>query len=415
MRRLTALTALALAALAGRAGAAEISRVATSGEPGNPFDLDLGVRWDRSVENATITREGTTERLRYVRTRNAVVPRLAVGLWNDLDAHFELPYVLADDREWRYGMYEGNPSGPGSAPGTIAGNRIHADNLPCNAPPCPLFEVDGAGYHGGRAGDLKGGVSWGIFNERKDDTKPVWLVGVDITFPTSEKWEPGKNRTPDTWLSPYAYKTRPGPFGEKIWKVDFYTTLSKRYAHVDPYVRAHAQFAFKTATTYSNCDAESEALAAGQMSSRGANCASSGSSADAKLPFVAGLTFGSEFIPYEDVKENQKLTIDARFFSELTTSQRFYNELSDATGKLLATGRYMEFGGLLGLYLRASQYVQLQARASLAMRTSHNLTGEQMGDPLDPNFDWRYDAPGRRFRATEVAIFELSVGGVLQF
>src|SRR5690242_5376363 len=112
MRRLNALTALALAALAGPVAAADISRVATSGEPGNPFDLDLGVRWDRTVESATITREGTTERLRYSRTRNAIVPRLAIGLWNDLEAHFEMPYVLGDDREWRYGMYQGKASGP---------------------------------------------------------------------------------------------------------------------------------------------------------------------------------------------------------------------------------------------------------------------------------------------------------------
>ncbi len=411
MRRLEAITALAIAALAGHAGAAEISRVATSGEPGNPFDLDLGVRWDRSVEAATITREGTTERLRYVRTRNAVVPRLAVGLWNDLDAHFELPYVLADDREWRY-----SASGPGTGPATIAGNLIDANGATCTpATPCPLFEVSGAGYHGGRAGDLKAGVSWGIFNDRKDDTKPFWLVGVDVTFPTAAKWEPGKDRPGDTWVSPYAYETRPGPFGEKIWKTDFFTTLSKRYTYVDPYVRAHAQLAFKTASTYSNCDAASTALPAGQMNSNAASCASWGSSADAKLPFVAGLTFGSEFIPYEDAKGNQKLTIDARFFSDLTSNQRFYNELSDATGKLLMTGGYLEFGGLLGVYLRPSRYVQLQARASLAMRTSHDLTGEKMGAALNPNFDWRYDAPGRRFRATEISVFELSLGGVLQF
>jgi hypothetical protein len=34
---------------------------------------------------------------------------------------------------------------------------------------------------------------------------------------------------------------------------------------------------------------------------------------------------------------------------------------------------------------------------------------------MNPNFDWRYDAPGRRFRVSEVAIFALSVGGIVQF
>jgi hypothetical protein len=444
MRRLHALTALALAAFAGTAGAAEISRVATSGEPGNLFDLDLGVRWDRSVERATITREGTDEHLRFLRTQNAIVPRIAVGLWHDLEAHFEMPYVLGDDREWRYGMSLGAVSGPGTTPSTIAGNNIDANGALCPAAQaapggtCALFPVGKttAGYHGGRAGDLKAGLSWGIFNDRKDDTKPSWIVGMDLTIPTAVKWEPGKGRSPG-WDSPYALQTKPGPFGEKIWKWDVYTVLSKRYAYVDPYVKAHARLAFKSASTYSNCDvlpeATDPALQTGpQMNTLGtggkSNCAAFGSAAGAQLPFVAGLVFGTELVPYEDVKEQQKLSIDLRFFSELTSKQRFYNELTDATGRLHQTEGYMEVGGLVGLYLRASQYVQLQAKASLSTRTAHDLTGESFyrngwpatGAPVDtaavnPNFDWRYDAPGRRFRISEVSIFELSFGGVLQF
>jgi hypothetical protein len=427
MRRLHALTALALAALAGSAGAAEISRVATSGEPGNPFDLDLGVRWDRSVESASISREGTDGYLRYLRTRNAIVPRLAVGLWNDLEAHFEMPYVLGDDRQLRYGTVFGVSSGSYRGYDPVA-TDVDATGAAC--PGCEIFSVapKTVGYHGGRAGDLVAGFSWGIFNDRKDDTKPFWLVGVDLTIPTAAKWEPGKNRTPDTWVSPYALQTKPGPFGEKIWKLDLYTTFSKRFAYVDPYVKAHAQFAFKSSSTYSNCDAVNEAFAvttAGPQVNANAvqNCKTFGADAGAQLPFVAGIVFGNEFIPYEDVKEHQKLSIDFRFFADLTSKQRFYNELSDATGKLLQTEGYMEVGGLVGLYLRASQYVQLQARASLSTRTAHDLTGESLYKDgwsgttaqLNPNFDWRYDAPGRRFRISQVSVFELSFGGVLQF
>jgi hypothetical protein len=457
MRRpLGALTALALAALAGSAGAAEIGRVATSGEPGNPFDLDIGVRWDRTTEQATIKRERSAvpppagvpgglvtegDDLRYTRTRDAIVTRVAIGLWQDLDVHFELPYVLGDDREWRYGTSYGNPTGPFPLdPQSIAGNTIDAAGLPCTGiVPCPLFPVDPVttGYHGGRAGDLVAGIAWGIFNDRKDDTKPFWLVGMDVTLPTSPKWEPGKGRTPDTWESPYRLQTKPGPFGEKIWKWDLHTVMSKRYGVVDPYVKAHARFAFKSASTYSNCDAVNEAtaasLAAGwgrQMNdSAAANCASGGSAAGAKLPIVAGITLGTEIIPYEDAAESQRLSIDFRLWGDRTTSQRFYNELTDATGKLLQTEGFLEVGGLVGLYLRASKYVQLQARASLATRTAHYLTGEPYGkdggsppvtgtapDPnVNPNFDWRWDPPGRRFRISEVSIWELSVGGVLQF
>ena len=128
------------------------------------------------------------------------------------------------------------------------------------------------------------------------------------------------------------------------------------------------------------------------------------------------------------------MSVDLRVFADYTSRQRFYNELTDATGKLHMTQGYLEMGGLAGLYVRASKYVLMQATASLSTRTAHYLTGEALGkgdswpavdgptgpapsDPaaMNPNFDWRYDAPGRRFRISEVSVFELSVGGVLQF
>ena len=439
MRRLHgALTALVLAVVAGPVRAAEITRVATSAEPGNPFDLDLGVRWDRSVEAATITREKGTgatgalpggivtdgDRLRYVRSRNAIVPRIAIGLWRDLELHAEMPYVLGDDQQWRYGMRYGASTGPAPGdPQSIAGNGIDASGTPCVPAPCPIFPVapSTTDYHGGRAGDLTLGIAWGIFNDRKDDTKPFWLVGMDVTAPTAARWDPGKDRTANTWVSPYSVQANPGPIGEKIWKWDLYTALSKRYRYFDPYVKAHAQLAFKSSSTYSNCDGVDAATAPGtvqQMNSNAAaGCAAAGSSAGAKLPFVAGLTAGTEIIPYEDTREGQRLSIDLRIYGDATSSQRFYNELTAATGKLLQTEGFLEIGALAGLYLRASSYVLLTAQASISTRTSHYLTGEAPGDPgaLNPNFDYRYDAAGRRFRISEVSIFALSFGGVLQF
>jgi hypothetical protein len=450
MRRIPgALTALAVAALAGPVRGAEISRVATSGEPGNPFDIDIGARWDRSVESATIVRErssGTTppglvvdgaERLRYKRTRDAIVPRVVIGLWKDLELHAELPYVLGDDRDWRYGSYNGKASGPNPAdPQSIAGNTIDATGKPCGAPPCPLFPVEGFGYHGGRAGDLLIGIAWAPFNEVKDDTKPTWVVGMDVTAPTAQKWDPAAGRTQDTWESPYRFKTDPGPFGEKIWKWDLYTVMSKRYGYVDPYVKAHARMAFKSSQTFSNCDHVAEATAgtllAQQMNADAvANCQTFGKDAAAKLPFVAGVVFGSEVIPFEEVAEGQKLSLDFRVYADLVSKQRFYNELTDATGKIHMTSPFMEAGALAGLYLRASRYVLLTAQASFAVRTAHDLTGEdyykdgwpapgQAGAPgsdpkVNPNFDWRYDAPGRRFRIQEATVFDMSFGAVLQF
>lgn len=445
--RLGAIIALTLA-LAGPAGAAEISRVASRGEPGNPFDLHVSLRWDRLQERARITREepslatGAAEdgkivdgdELRYSRTQNAIVPRVAVGITENFDIHFEWPYVLADDRTWRFGLVGAAPAGGVPPWSSIETNSIDANGLPCGVDQnpviggeqCALFPVAPSTtvYHGGKAGDLKGGFAWGIFDDKKDPTKPFWLVGVDVTFPTASLYDPAVDRRP-SWTSPHDAPGNPGAFGEKIWKWDFYTVMSRRLGPIDPYVKAHATLMSKSSSTYSNCEhAELAAVSAtnpvAQMRNTAALACADGRAskdAEARLPWVAGLTVGTELVPYESAADEQRVSIDLRAFADYTSSQRFYNELTDASGKLHLTEEYLTVGGFLGLYLRASRYVSLHATASLATNTPHFLTGEDPGDGAlaNPNYDWRYDAPGRRFRISEVALFQLSFGGVLTF
>ena len=462
--RLGAITAVTLTAIAGPVAAAEITRVATRGEPGNPFDLHLSVAWERTQQRAQITREVPAgggagdpggivdgDEMRYSRTVNAIVARAAIGLTEDLDIHFEMPWVLGDERSWRFGTRGGAPTGGVPPFSSIELNAIDAQGQTCadqNAglagTLCALFPVAPSTtvYHGGKAGDLKVGVDWGIFSDKKDSTKPYWLVGVDVTFPTAALYDPAADRGSD-WSSPYNVAGNPGPFGEKVWKWDFHTVLSRRLGPVDPYVKAHATFMTKSSSTYSNCEHAAQLAVVTatnpvkQMTdAAAANCLDekAAKDAEAQLPWIAGLTFGSELVPYESEAEGQKVSIDLRVFADYTSSARFYNELTDASGRLHKTDEYLTVGGFFGLYLRASRYVSLHATASLSTKTSHLLTGESLGrkgswpalDPsgngltanpadMNPNFDWRYDAPGRRFRLSEVALFELTFGGLLQF
>jgi hypothetical protein len=453
--RLGAIVAFTLgaAAAAAPARAADVTRVATRGEPGNPFELHLSVFYDRLQERAQISREGAQDELRYSRTVNSIVARAAVALAEDVDVHFEMPYVLADDRSWRFGIHAGSPTG--GVPGIVS--SIEANAIDPNGVACPDTNGDGVPdpcggvglfpvapsttvHHGGKTGDLKAGLAWGIFSDKKDPTKPFWLVGLDVTFPTAQLYDPAADRGTD-WSSPFNVQGKPGPFGEKVWKWDVQTILSKRIGVIDPYVRAHATFMTKSSSTYSNCDHAAELVAPGpggriaQMNSLAAtNCAAGGSDTEAKLPWIAGVTFGMELVPYENAAEQQKVSMDLRLWGDYTSASRFYNELTDASGKLHWTDEYLTLGGFFGLYLRASRYVSLQATASLAAKTDHFLTGETLGrdrswptldpannglaaDPsqMNPNFDWRYDAPGRRFKLSEVALFQVQFGAVLQF
>ncbi len=455
--RLGATVAVLLAAGAAPGRAAELTRVATRGEPGNAFELHLSVWWDRTQERAQITREVPTgggqvvdgDELRYTRTVNAIVARAAVALYEDLEVHFELPYVLADDRSWRFGLHGNAPTG--GAPGVVSsieGNSVDASGQTCAdqnptlaGTQCPLFPVAPSTtvYHGGRAGDLKAGVAWGIFSDKKDSTKPYWLVGLDVTIPTAALYDPAANRGTD-WSSPYNLPSSPGPFGEKVWKWDLQTVLSKRLGPIDPYVKGHLTLMTPSSSPYSTCDHAQELATTGptmpvaQMNSQApAGCQAGGADTQAQLPWIAGLTFGMELVPYENVAEQQKVAIDLRLWGDYTSASRFYNELTDANGKLNWTDPYLTMGGFLGVYLQPSRWVSLNASASLSTMTDHYITGETLGrnrswpalaagsgitaDPtlMNPNFDWRYDAPGRRFRLSEVALFELRVAGVLRF
>jgi hypothetical protein len=420
---LRTLTALAVLSAAAPAAAAELTRVASAADPDRPFSLDLTVRFDRTQRRATITREGLVAasgtvqdlvELRYEQTSNLVVPRIAVGLYRDLELHAELPYVLNDDHSWGYA------SGVSDANSSIRGNAIDASGRPCATAPCPMFPV-GSGttvYHGGRLGDLQMGVAWGVFSEARDDTKPTWVVGVDVTLPIAERYDPSTAPS-------HADKKNAAPVGRKIWEYDFYTALSRQFGPLDPYVKVHARFPARSGTTYSNCEN------ATQMSSVApANCAdvSWAEEAAAKPPRVFGMLFGTEVVAYESKAEHQRAAFDLRLGADWVSEARWYNELSDATGKLLYGQRYLTLFGHLGFYLRASSFVQLKAVARFSHDRNHYLTGEPLGrDPgvLDPsvagtreqnpNFDWRWDMPGRRFRVSDTAVFDVTGALVLNF
>ncbi len=449
---LRTLTACALLLLAGGAEAAEITRVASAAEPDNPFDLDLSVRWERTLRRAKITREGADSdgniadftELRYEQVTNQIIPRIAVGLYHDLEIHAELPYWLSDNHSWRYAFVngefmEGRSSIPARDTGHPNGNTIDANGDPCPggspAPDCSVFTVPSGTtqpprtvYHGGSLGDLTMGVSWGILSEKRDATKPSWLVGLDVTMPTAATYDPFQAHGFLDSSGPKA------PVGRGIWSWDFYTALSKQHGPLDAYFRAHWRLNSSSSKTYSNCIHAGD-MAAGytfsgvssgvpqMVSVAPANCAAFGDAAGAKPPTVLGAVLGVELVPYQDKVEGQRVAFDLRLSIDRYGESRWYNELTDATGKLLRTGSYLDLGGLFGFYLRASRYLKLFATASYHHEVSHLITGEAPGtsltspvaSALNPNFDFRYDVPGRRFRVAETVVFTLAGGAELNF
>ncbi|HYQ80278.1 MAG TPA: hypothetical protein VEP68_02190 [Anaeromyxobacteraceae bacterium] len=418
-RSLHTLVALASLALAPASRAAEVTRVLSAAEPDDPFDLDITLSWRHTTSHGKISKEAldpstgqvvdATE-LGYTRTADVPIARLAVGLYHDLELHAELPWVLGDDHALKYA------SGVTDANSVIHNETYDASGLPC-AGTCPIFLVPQTGYHGKTFGDLLVGLAWGILSEQRDDTKPTWVVGLDVTFPTATRYDPS--------TAPLSYdKSSRAAVGERIWRYDVWTALSKQFGAVDPYVKLHASLPARSGTTYSNCD-HAAALAANappqpQMAvTSPAGCAAWGDAAAARPPRVLGLDFGTELVAHENKREQQRVAFDLRLGAEWTSDSRWYNELTDATGKLMHSDAFATLHGLAGAYLRASSAVQLRLWADFRWQSDHYLSGEPLkrsGVADDnPNYDWRYDTVGRRFRVSESTVLDLGASFMFSF
>ena len=420
---LRALPAALLLALALPATAAEATRVASSGDEENPFDLDFSIKADYLQNRALITREYAVDplsgplptveerpELRYSRRTFAILPRAAVGLWKDLEVHVEVPIILSSNTKWHYAYHEGKSQNDTTS-GTGA-NDVNPDGTPCTPGPCNIFAGVGTVYHGSGFGDLKLGLAWGILSDARDDTKPFWLIGADFTFPTAQMYDPGADRAGPLNTSPYARPANPGPNGENVFKIDLITAMSKRMGAADPYVKFHVTSYRPSSETYSNCDHAAE-LAANQEFDPAdvARCTSS-AELGARPPWIAGASFGAEIVTGENKADGTRVALDVRLSADYVSSSRWYNELTDMTGKLLRSEDYFVLDAYFGFYWRASTFMQLQATAHLGTETPHFITGESVGDP---NYDARYDAAGRRYRLTEVSNFGVALAGVLQF
>jgi hypothetical protein len=270
-------------------------------------------------------------------------------------------------------------------------------------------------------GNVSVGTSWAPLSDVRDDTKPKWLLSFDYTIPTADVAQPAKATT----------DTKPGEVGDGAHRFTFTTALSKRFGAIDPYVQLRYSLPLGAASRYSNCDNPASL-------GYGINCGT-GPWTKQEVGFqpqhIGSLLFGAEFFPYDDPVRKQAVSIDLQLGATYVSEGRTYNELSDALGKLLWTEEYMALGGSLGVNARPVEFVQLRLNAGLYHETEHFLTGKKIGSDVDgacagdsstqcidlganeinPNFDFRYDMPGRRFRISEVSVFTVMATGVLSF
>jgi hypothetical protein len=438
MRRLGA-AAFALACLfPASVFAAEVTRIASSFEENDPFGmfLDVGFAYTRDV--AKITREHHQDatvldvaELIYTGNDTRLTGDLHIGLWQDVEFHFGLPIVLSQSRTRRFaaGTDESNstivhnclnPDGTlidPNCPNTRANEQPMFNMTPAKAgdPPGTSFDSNRGGI-----GDMTFGLAYAIFNQRKDETKPMWIVGIDYTAPTAALLDPTLD--PLDTSNPARRN-----FGDRFHKYKFFTAFSRRMGVADPYVQFHYTVPFRGPKWYSNCDHPSRSMG------RPGNCNTpdwTRSETGIRIPHVAGMQAGTEFNLWDDAAKASKFAIDFRGIATYVSEGRYFNPLSDAFGKMLYTEEYMSMGGQVGLVAYLADYLQLKGNVSLVYNTDHLLTNEPIGKDVDgsgnvdvdtnpaeinPNFDWRADMVSRRFRATENTIFHVDVSLTFNF
>lgn len=419
--RLTALTTALLVCSA--ANAAEITRVASSFEKDDPFGLFLDFTFDRTQDRGKIVREwyqdGTNQdvtELRYSKYETALGIDAHIGIFRDVELHVGVPIIFQQDRYWGFAALTdaGNT--------TLYRNCGDAAGNGCNSPGAgtdQLFAVGNpsSSFRSG-LGDLTASLAWAPFVQKKDPSKPTWVMRFLYTAPTANLLNP----------SVATSASARGGIGEKLHKFGFSTSLSKRLGAAEPYFELHYTLPIRASGFYSNC-ADASAARQGHPE----NCGKNGWAPDETgihPAHTGGIAFGIELTPYENAEHFQRFTIDFRTFANYTSESRSYNEMSDLLGKLLTTSDYGTIGGQVGFVGQAADFLMLRGSGSIAYNTEHFLTGEVIGkdlngngvvdvstapEEINPNYDFRVDRPGRRFRIQEQLIFRLMITAVFNF
>jgi len=317
---------------ASEAQAADVTRVATAFEDDNVFDVHLGVAYDFNYKRAAILREWNSGRpgdnenrlvkdLIYEQFRHTLTPTLEFGLFRDLGLYFELPIVLSDSRQYSFDQRADDCvfGSPGGSPVASCTNKANSSTLRDEILPTSGFDATNTGNpslpFGGPDSELifKGpvrrgldqlniGLKYALLNQDKRSHMPTWLIAFEGRFAVGRAMTFSRDiqgREPDG-------NTR---VGRRIHELGVWTALSRRYRFLDPYFTAHWRQSLRASGSIFR-----------DFSSEG--------SQDSVLPqSQAGLTVGTEIVPWERRAKNLKVAVVLQGSSVLHYGGRGYSEI----------------------------------------------------------------------------------------
>jgi hypothetical protein len=437
---------------------AEITTVASAFDKDDPFDLNLVLGFTQTWKHAHVRREtqavapngasggfipATTDIATYTTTSSSLIVGADVGLYHDLALILRLPILLS----WTQALEDLNGSSATAA-------QLLAD--PSDPSGRPLFGVPFTSPTRSGLDYVAAGLDWGIFNQRRDASKPTWVVGVEgrlaIGPPLHACNAAAAPQCPDPATgaprSPGSSRGMDALLVKSVW--------SRRFGPVEPYAGIWAQAEF-----------------AQDRSDFGRWNPST--NLERTPPFVGTFALGAEVVPAEQREQSQRLSADFGVRGTYHSPGRDYSELFDALGSSPAASlrspnpsQYMAgppgtggkptsianpnaeqvyFSGItesqgyasvtasLSGTWQAGAYIKFTVGADFTYVQNHLVTAADpctpgttsaaMAGPCvadgvvqgAPNPDHRdvIDAPGHRFSIDDTTVVDLWVRGVVMF
>lgn len=430
--------------------AAEVTEVLDADDGDDPFDFRAEVQYRRTLRRAKITREFNcgaravdvdtcpnagpagelvqVKELRYQRWTHEMVPTVRFGLWHDLELKIEAPLVLSDTQQVRFAGNGGDINGDVITPE----NSSIAPGPNGGVDPEDLFPVPTKGLPT-RAGfgDMLFMLRWAPVSQERDQTRGDWVVEMGFRAATGKKMQFGNDSV-----------------GRGAHEVILATALSRRMKYSDPYARFEAVFPFASGDSlFKDYGDGQEQIGPGKR---------------------INFEFGSEFVPYQNLKKGNKFYFDLAMGATYHGEGRDYSELFDALaagaqlcdpageGGARNCGRYnpdsqseikgtphdgittveeyLTVYGRFGMGLFVADHLKLGISLQMAHDTEHFITNADIGDDLDgsglvearsdpgynpaeqnPTYVQALDQVGRRLRVEETTVFTTALNAALMF
>lgn len=409
--------------------AAEVTDVLDAFDKDNPYDLSLRLRFGQDSRSAFIAREvrclkddlvgsktcpgGSAtllaRELAYKSTKRTLFVDARIGVFHDVELYATVPVVLS--YSWGHTFASGVDR---------TNSTIHpvADS---NA----IMASDYTSSNRGGLGDVSFGLKFSPYNYYRDTAHPTWTLGLEYTAPTGT-----------------AMAIDNTGVGLGLHEIHTFFTISRRTLKVlEPWFNMHARLRVPSDS--------------GLFIDKGPT------QRNISPGTLVGTSFGTEIIPWEDLKQDARVELEFGFQIDYTFRGREYSEVWEAlaspdnpcsaedgcyntlhyksdidksTGQHTKTDgvtdveQYGTFTGWASLHYQPIKHFQVSAKAQYAVQSPHFISFGDYGVDLDnkggvqqantatppqneysPTFLPSLDAPGTRLRVQDVATWTIMI------